>query len=96
MGEEILISALSLFAGIGLMPAVFLILRDHEVPLATDHSLKGNMAILLALVLLSLGALFLLNSVAQDLPLLLVLTALLVLIPLAIIGVDKWRVSRKQ
>lgn len=34
MEEEILISAMSLFADVSLMPAVFLILRDREALLA--------------------------------------------------------------
>ena len=96
MGEEILISALSLFAGISLMPAAFLILRDKEVPLARDHTLKGNLAITLAFILLSLGVVFLLNVIAQDFALFLVLIALLVFLPLAIIRIDKWRKARMR
>lgn len=96
MGEEFLISALSLFAGIGLMPAAFLILRDREVPLSRDYSIKGTMAIVLALVLLSLATVFLLNVVAQDLPLFLALLILLLLTPLAIIRFDKWRTARER
>ena len=96
MGEEILISALSLFAGISLMPAAFLILRDKEAPLASDHTLKGNLAMTLAFILLSLGVVFLLNVIAQDLPLFLALIALLALLPLAIIRIDKWRKARTR
>ena len=96
MDAEILVSALSLFAGISLMPAVFLILRDHEVPLSQNHSIKGRLATVLALGLLGIGALFLLNTVAQDVTLLIVLVALLALLPLAVIRIDRWRGSRTQ
>ena len=96
MEAEVLVSALSLFAGISLMPAAFLILRDREVPLSPNHSIKGAMATALALVLLCLGALFLLNTVAQDGPFFLALVALLALLPLAIIRIDKWRGARKN
>ncbi len=96
MGEETLISALSLFAGISLMPAAFLIMRDKEVPLSSDHTLKGNPAITLAFTLLSLGVVFLLNVIAQDLPLFLALIALLVLLPLTIVRIDNWRKSRTR
>ncbi len=73
MDESALISAMSLFAGVSLMPAVYLILRDKEIPLERNYRIKGGAAVTLALILLSLAVMFLLNAVAQDLALLLAL-----------------------
>ncbi len=91
MAEGILVSALSLFAAFGLLPAVYFILREREVPLERGWRLKGGAAVLLGLILLSLGLLFLLNVLAQDVSLLLALTALLIVSPLAILQFDKRR-----
>ncbi len=91
MEAEILISALSLFAGASLMPAAFIILRDKEVPLDRHWRLRGGAALVMAMALLGLAVMFLLNAVAQDARLLLALLALLVALPLLIIAIDKRR-----
>lgn len=91
MDESALISALSLFAGVSLMPAVFLILRDKAIPLDRQYRMEGGAAILMAFILLALAVLFLLNALAQDLALLLALIAGLVLLPLLLIQLDKRR-----
>ena len=93
MDESILISAMSLFAGVSLMPAVSLILRDKEIPLERNYRLTGGTTTMMALLLLALSAIFLLNAVAQDLHLLLALIAVLVALPLLIIRLDKCRRS---
>ncbi len=93
MEASALISALSLFAGVSLMPAVFLILRDKEIPLERNYRIKGGAALLLAFVLLALAVLFLLNVIAQDLPLLIASVIGLVVLPLLIIRLDKRRQS---
>lgn len=89
MEETFLISAMSLFAGASLVPAGFLILRDRDIPINRQHHVKGGMATLMGFVLLCIGAMFLLNTVAQDTILLLVLVGLLIILPLGIIWVDK-------
>ncbi len=93
MEASALISAMSLFAGVSLMPAVFLILRDKEIPLERNYRIKGGAALLLAFVLLALAVLFLLNVIAQDLPLLIASVIGLVVLPLLIIRLDKRRQS---
>ena len=93
MEASALISALSLFAGVSLMPAVFLILRDKEIPLERNYRIKGGAALLLAFVLLALAVLFLLNVIAQDLPLLIASVIGLVVLPLLVIRLDKRRQS---
>ncbi len=95
MDGNILISAISLFAGVSLLPAVFFLLRDKEVTLERDYRFKGKMAILMALLLAVLAGLFVINVVAQDLALLLVSVALLVLLPMFLIRVDKKRRAPK-
>ncbi len=95
MDENALISAISLFAGVSLMPAVFLILRDKEIPLERNYRIKGGAAMLLAFFLLALAVLFLLNVIAQDLPLLIASVIGLVVLPLLLIGLDKRRQSRR-
>lgn len=89
MEESFLISALSLFAGVSLLPAGFLVLRDRDIPIDRQHHVTGPPAILMGFVLLCLGAMFALNAVAQDGMLLLVLIGLVVVFPLAIIQIDK-------
>ncbi len=93
MDESVLISALSLFAGVSLMPAVFLILRDKEIPLDRSYRITGGMAIALALILLALAVLFVLNVLAQDLPLFIALVLGLIALALLLIGLDKRRQS---
>lgn len=93
MEASALISAMSLFAGVSLMPAVFLILRDKEIPLERNYRIKGGAALLLAFVLLALAVLFLLNVIAQDLPLLIASVIGLVVLPLLVIRLDKRRQS---
>ncbi len=95
MDERALISAMSLFAGVSLLPAVFLILRDKEIPLERNFRIKGKAAIGLAFVLLALAVLFLLNTVAQDLPLFIAAVLGLIVLPLMLIQFDKWRSSRR-
>jgi len=91
MEAAILISALSLFAGVSLLPAAFLILRHRDIQINPQHHIRGGLAVLMAWVLLGLGVMFLLNAVAQDVGLLLALLALLVVLPLAIIQFDRFR-----
>jgi len=91
MEESIIISALSLFAGASLVPAGFLIIRDRKIPVDQQHTVQGGMAILIAFILLCLGAMFLLNTVAQDTALLIVLLILLVALPFGLIELDKKR-----
>lgn len=93
MEEEFLISALSLFAGASLLPAGFLILRDRKIPIDRQHTVQGAMAVIIAFVLLCLGAMFLLNAVAQDALLLIALIGLLLVLPFGLIGIDKRRQS---
>ena len=95
MEAAILISALSLFAGVSLIPAVFLILRERRIALDPQHHIQGGRAVLMALALLGLAVMFLLNAVAQDGPLLLARTALLVTVPLAIVQIDR-RIARRE
>ncbi len=95
MDESALVSAISLFAGVSLMPAVFLILRDKEVPLDRHYRLKGGAAILLALILLALALVFALNVFAQDLSLLIAAAIGLIALPLLVIAIDKGRHSRR-
>lgn len=94
MEESALISAISLFAGVGLMPAVFLILRDKEIPLEPNVRMRGGAAIVLAFILLALAVLFLLNALAQDLSLLIASAIGLIALPLLVIQLDKRRRSR--
>jgi len=89
--EEFLISALSLFAGASLLPAGFLILRDRKIPIDRQHTVQGAMAVIIAFVLLCLGAMFLLNAVAQDVMLLIILVALLMGLPFGLVAIDKRR-----
>ena len=86
MDGRALIAALSLFAGLSLMPAVFVILRDKQIPLDARRRVTGAGAVLAAAILLALALLYLLNVVAQDLALLAGATlALLALPPLLIL-----------
>ena len=86
MDGRALIAALSLFAGLSLMPAVFVILRDKQIPLDARRPVTGVGAVLAAAILLALALLYLLNVVAQDLALLAGATlALLGLPPLLIL-----------
>ena len=57
METGLLITALSLFAGLSLMPAVFLILREKEIRLDPRRSIRGGRAIALAFLLLGLATL---------------------------------------
>ncbi len=91
--EGFLISALSLFSGASLLPASLLILRDRVIPIDRQHRIEGGLAILMGFVLMSLGAMFLLNTVAQDRGLLIALVILLVVLPYGIIVFDKRRGS---
>ena len=86
-----MISALSLFAGVSLMPAVFLILRDKEVPFDRNYRVRGGGALLLAFILLALAVLFLLNVIAQDLALLVATVIALVALPTLLTLIDKRR-----
>ena len=86
MDGRALIAALSLFAGLSLMPAVFVILRDKQIPLDARRRVTGAGAVLAAAIMLALALLYLLNVVAQDLALLAGATlALLALPPLLIL-----------
>ena len=94
MDARVLVSALSLFAGVSLLPAVFLILRDKAIPLERNYRIEGGAATLLAFVLLTLAVLFLLNVVAQDVSLLIATVLALIILPLLLIRVDKRRKTR--
>ena len=89
MDETFLISALSLFAGASLMPAGFLILRNREIAVDRHYRVKGGMALVIAFFLISISAMFLLNTVAQDGLFLLALIGLVMIVPFALIEVDK-------
>lgn len=95
MENGFIISALSLFAGISLLPAGFLILRDRKIPVDRQHTVTGSLSVLIAFVLLGLGAMFAFNTVAQDAVLLGVLIILLIVLPLSLVELDK-RLKRKQ
>ncbi len=90
-----LISALSLFAGFSLLPAVFLILREKEIPLDAHQRVTGGAAIVVAVMLLALAILFLLNAFAQDLALLLACAFGLAALPMLVIVADRRRKTRK-
>ena len=94
MDWRILISAFSLFAGASLMPAVFLILREKQIPLDAHNRVQGGAALLIAFILLALSVLFLLNAFAQDLPLFAAALFGLFALPLLVILLDRWRASR--
>lgn len=89
MDETFLISALSLFAGASLMPAGFLIMRNREIAVDRHYRVKGGMALVIAFFLIVMSTLFLLNTVAQDGLFLLVLIGLVMIVPFALIEVDK-------
>lgn len=89
MTESIIISALSLFTGVSLLPAGFLILRNRAIPIDRQHTVHGTMAIVIALLLLCLGAMFILNVVAQDMKLLIGLLIILFILPLSLTEIDK-------
>ena len=95
MEERALIAAISLFAGVSLMPAVFLILRDKKIPLERNAPITGGAAIALAFILLALALLFLLNTLAHDLSLLIASVIALVALPPLVIHIDKRRRSRE-
>lgn len=95
MDESALISALSLFAGVSLMPAVFLILRDKEIALDRDQRIQGGAATVMAFILLALAVLFALNAVAQDLALFVASLLGLIVLPLLVIIIDKRRAARE-
>jgi type IV secretory pathway VirB3-like protein len=85
MDSSFLISALSLFAGVSILPAGLLLLREREIALNRQQRIKGVPALLIALVLMTTGILFLLNVIAQEVAVLLLSLVAVVLIPLAII-----------
>lgn len=95
MTEGIIISALSLFTGVSLLPAGFLILRNRAIPIDRQHTIRGTMAIVIALLLLCLGAMFILNVVAQEMDLLIGLLIILFVVPLSLTEIDK-RLQRRN
>ncbi|GEM_PF-3473759 len=95
METDFIVSALSLFAGVSSLPAGFVILRDRKIPVDRQHTVTGGMSVLIAFVLLCLGAMFALNTVAQDMVLLVVLLAILVVVPFGLIELDK-RWTRRE